>query len=100
MEASAKPGTRPFIWCSRGGFIECNSAGMVAATSSRPDRAFCRASEALPRRRQDFFRQVGILDRAGERHRADNSGEGGDGPPAPGGGGARVGLTALRCTLC
>src|SRR6516165_8581772 len=45
-------------------------------------------SEDLPRCRQDFFRQGGILDRAGERHRADNSGEGGDGPPTPGGGGA------------
>ena len=35
-----------------------------------------------------LFRENGILDRAGERHCADNPGEGGDGPPTPGGGGA------------
>jgi hypothetical protein len=34
------------IWCSRGDFIECNSAGMVAAMSSRRDRAFCRTKSS------------------------------------------------------
>jgi hypothetical protein len=46
------------------------------------------ASEDLPRRREYFVREDGILDRAGERQCADNSSEGGDGPPTPGGGGA------------
>src|SRR5204862_3860668 len=46
------------------------------------------ASEDLPRRRENFVREDGILDRAGERQSADNSSEGGDGPPTPGGGGA------------
>jgi len=46
------------------------------------------ASENLPRRRQNFVRQRGILDRTGERQCADNSGEGGDGATTPDGGGA------------
>src|SRR5215831_4549085 len=47
------------------------------------------ASEDVPRRRENFVREDGILDRAGERQSADNSGKGSDGPPTPGGGGAR-----------
>src|SRR6516164_3376867 len=46
------------------------------------------ASEDLPRRRENFVRENGILDRAGERQSADNASKGGDGPPTPGGGGA------------
>ena len=46
------------------------------------------ASENVPRRRQNFVRQRGILDRTGERQCADNSGEGGDGATTPNGGGA------------
>src|SRR5262249_62325957 len=46
------------------------------------------APAEAPRRRENFAREDGILDRAGERQSADNSNKGGDGPPTPGGGGA------------
>ena len=36
----------------------------------------------------NYLSEGHFADRAGERHRADNSGQGGDSPPTPGGGGA------------
>ena len=69
-------------------YAPCPAIWSARAPSKKSSCRRTRASEDVPRRRENFVREDRILDRPGERQSADNSSKGGDGPPTPGGGGA------------